>query len=247
MTATLLTIADRLTLVPTQEDKMALLGRLAPSSLTGPLRLAFVNAHAANLCHKDPAFLKDLLACDMILRDGAGMKMLYKFLRRDAGINLNGTDFIPELLTLYKEEAVALFGTQDPYLGNAAQILKNQGYKIVASIDGFQPKTAYLDLARQSRPSLIVLAMGMPLQEEIAAYLAQNLTHPCLIVCGGAILDFIGGKVRRAPLLFRKLGLEWFFRLIIEPKRLFGRYVIGNVLFISRAWCAASCVKRAKN
>lgn len=233
----LLRLANSLTIIPDAEAKAGLLGALAPSRLTAPTRLAFVNAHAANLCHRDAAFSADLLACEIILRDGTGMKILYKMLGQDPGLNLNGTDFIPELVDDYHGHPIALMGTADPHLSKAADILETKGASIVARIDGFQDDETYLSLAKQARPVLIILAMGMPKQERIAAYLAANLGYPCLIVCGGAVLDFIGGKVARAPSIFRKTGFEWFFRLIVEPKRLFNRYVIGNALFLGRSLC----------
>ena len=71
---------------------------------------------------------------------------------------------------------------------------------------------------------------------------------PCLIVCGGAILDFLGGKVSRAPLWLRRLGGEWIFRLMREPKRLFMRYVVGNPLFLLRAlMCTKAMTLDARN
>jgi N-acetylglucosaminyldiphosphoundecaprenol N-acetyl-beta-D-mannosaminyltransferase len=90
-------------------------------------------------------------------------------------------------------------------------------------------------LATEHRPSLIVLGMGMPRQEEIASLLRGVLDHPCTIVCGGAIIDFLGKKTSRAPLWMRRTGLEWLYRLALEPRRLFRRYVIGNPLFLWRA------------
>ncbi|MNI76456.1 putative N-acetylmannosaminyltransferase [compost metagenome] len=100
--------------------------------------------------------------------------------------------------------------------------------------DGFASIDTYIDLARQQQPELIVLGMGMPKQENVAARLAE-LGRPCLIVCGGAILDFMGGKVTRAPDWLRRLGGEWVYRLSREPRRLFVRYVVGNPLFLLRA------------
>jgi N-acetylglucosaminyldiphosphoundecaprenol N-acetyl-beta-D-mannosaminyltransferase len=82
---------------------------------------------------------------------------------------------------------------------------------------------------------VIVLGMGMPRQEEVAAVLRSALGYPCLIICGGAIIDFLGGKTSRAPGWMRAFGLEWLYRLGLEPKRLFRRYVLGNPLFIARA------------
>jgi exopolysaccharide biosynthesis WecB/TagA/CpsF family protein len=82
---------------------------------------------------------------------------------------------------------------------------------------------------------LIILGMGMPRQEIVALALRAALHRPCLIVCGGAILDFLGGRVPRAPRLLQGLGLEWAWRLAREPRRLFRRYVLGNPVFIGRA------------
>jgi exopolysaccharide biosynthesis WecB/TagA/CpsF family protein len=65
--------------------------------------------------------------------------------------------------------------------------------------------------------------------------LRAQLDYPCLIVCGGAIIDFLGGKIARAPVWMRRLGLEWVYRLVQEPGRLFRRYVLGNPLFLARA------------
>ena len=74
-------------------------------------------------------------------------------------------------------------------------------------------------------------------QEKVALALAELASGTCLVVCGGAILDFLGGKVDRAPASFRSMGLEWLYRLVLEPRRLFKRYVFGNPLFLFRtAW-----------
>lgn len=244
MTDPLSKITQTLTIIADTQSKTDFMGRIAPDHLSAPTRIAFVNAHAANLCHRNPAFLGDILACEYVLRDGSGMKILYRFMGREAGLNLNGTDFIPELLDLYNGRSVALLGTSEPYLANAAAIIEDKGADVTLKIDGFQDQALYLDKVRKARPALIILAMGMPKQESVAAHLAAHLDYPCLIVCGGAILDFMGGKVVRAPRLFRQFGMEWLYRLMLEPKRLFGRYVLGNVIFLWRALCASFRAKK---
>ena len=70
--------------------------------------------------------------------------------------------------------------------------------------------------------------------------LRAALGFPCLIICGGAIIDFLGGKIPRAPRWMRRTGLEWAFRLALEPRRLFRRYVIGNPVFIARTLSLAA-------
>ena len=69
----------------------------------------------------------------------------------------------------------------------------------------------------------------------MACTLRAAVGYPCLIVCGGAIIDFMGGKTSRAPTWIRSTGMEWAWRLAQEPKRLFERYIIGNPVFLARA------------
>jgi exopolysaccharide biosynthesis WecB/TagA/CpsF family protein len=86
--------------------------------------------------------------------------------------------------------------------------------------------------------------MGMPRQEEVAILLRSALNFPCLIVCGGAIIDFMGGKTSRAPLWVRQARMEWAYRLALEPRRLFQRYVVGNPVFLARALTMARSTLR---
>ncbi len=211
-----------------------------------PFILAFVNAHAMNEAAEKIEFYEALKQSDMILRDGSGIAMLYKKLALDAGLNLNGTDLIPNILKESNKKKIALYGTQEPYLTQAKThvntVLAQES--IVQTQHGFHELSVYLDEAKKEMPDIIVLAMGMPKQEILANKLKQELSHPCLIICGGAILDFLAGRVSRAPSWMRKFGMEWLYRLMLEPKRLFKRYVIGNPLFMYRAFLS---IKRIKN
>lgn len=161
------------------------------------------------------------------------MAILYRCLGLEPGLNMNGTDFIPRLMAAYRGRKVAFWGTRQPYLDQAVQRCKAEfGIVPVSVHDGFASLQTYLQLARVQQPELIVLGMGMPKQEAVAAALAAT-GGPCLIVCGGAILDFLGGKVSRAPEWLRRLGASGCTALR-EPKRLFMRYVVGNPLFLLR-------------
>lgn len=212
-----------------------------------PQVLAFVNAHAMNSAASSAQFFEALTSADVIVRDGAGMALLMRLLGEDPGLNLNGTDLIPQLIRRHAGRPIALFGTQDPYLARAQQLVITElapGSRCVAA-HGFLDTAAYLRLAIAHRPSLIVLGMGMPRQEEVAGALRAAIRAPCQIVCGGAIIDFMGGKTARAPGWMRGLGLEWLFRLALEPRRLFKRYVIGNPLFVARALSLAAASFRS--
>jgi N-acetylglucosaminyldiphosphoundecaprenol N-acetyl-beta-D-mannosaminyltransferase len=237
-------LLGRVKLVPGEDELSTVFASIDPKNLRKPTRIAFVNAHGFNLCYRNNDFLQHLLDSDFVFRDGSGMKILCSMLGHDPGLNLNGTDLIPRIVSLYGGQSAALLGTSEPYLERAASEFEKKGVRPTVLMDGFRDDEEYLK-ALQNRPvPLIILAMGMPKQERVAALLARNLRYPCLIVCGGAILDFMGGKVKRAPLIFRQLGIEWLYRLAQEPKRLFKRYVIGNAVFLTR--CAVLALTTAQ-
>lgn len=226
-------LIDKLRVIGDLNDEQLLIALLSkPESATV---LGFVNAHAMNLVAGNAGYYRALATADVLLRDGSGMAILFRRLGLMPGRNMNGTDFIPKLLAAFKGERVAFWGTQEPFLARAVCHSEERfGVKVVSSQHGFADIEAYIELAQRLRPALIVLGMGMPKQEAVAARIAAS-GIPCLVVCGGAILDFLGGKVTRAPQWIRRLGCEWVFRLMIEPRRLFQRYVVGNPLFLLRA------------
>ncbi len=201
--------------------------------------VGFMNQHGFNLIAKNKALLRPFDDLDYILRDGIGMKLAFKFFNMPAGANLNGTDFIPQLIKVVvnsnrnQNTAFFVLGTQSPWLEEgAAQLLKAQVFQ---TMDGFRELPEYIHFLNQNmKPeafNVIVLAMGMPKQEELAALIKHNIKQPGLVVCGGAIIDFEAGRFSRAPPLFRTLSIEWLYRLLKEPRRLFKRYVIGIPIF----------------
>ena len=198
--------------------------------------VAFINAHGFNIIWDKDDVAEDFAKVDYLLRDGVGLEILFSQIGTDAGLNLNGTDLIPRILERAKGKRIALYGTKDPWLSKSKDVLEQQGQNIVSVMDGWQDSAAYVRDATSAKPDVIVLAMGMPKQERVAIELRAALTdHPATIICGGAILDFLADRFPRAPEWMRKAKLEWLFRLAQEPRRLFKRYVIGNVLFLRRA------------
>lgn len=219
--------------VHTLKEKQALLESF--SQIQKPTIISFLNAHAVNLAWKNRAFRQNLLHSDLLLRDGKGIEIALNQWGIEPGFNLNGTDFIPEILALFRAFPIALFGTREPFLTQAAQVIeKRNGCKVIAQLDGFQEEDLYLKALKDKKPRLIILAMGMPKQEAVATCLRNSLNYPCLIVNGGAVLDYTCERVPRAPLWVREAKMEWLFRLLAEPTRLFSRYVIGNPLFLWR-------------
>ena len=200
---------------------------------TRPYVVSFVNAHAANLVWHSPLLSESLLKSELLLRDGIGVQLGLMAFGRSGGLNMNGTDLIPQIAGAYSGRRAALFGTTSPWLDRACEKLEAAGVTVVASHHGFSPAQTYVDMAVSWRPDLIILAMGMPKQELVASRLRDRLTHPVLIVNGGAILDFLGEKVTRAPRFMQCTGTEWLYRLLVEPRRLARRYVVGIPAFFA--------------
>lgn len=218
--------------VPT--DEANLLQRLM--NVDGVQVVSFVNAHGFNVSAKDRDFASALTGSDTLLRDGSGMKIMMRLMGRDPGPNLNGTDLIPQIISKYGDagHSIALMGTDEPWISNTAEKLRSHGAKIAFTEDGFQPEDHYLNALSQTPVRLAILGMGMPKQERVSMMLREKLDGPLLVINGGAVIDFMGGKVARAPEWMRKAGIEWIYRLVKEPRRLFRRYVIGNVAFLWR-------------
>ena len=206
------------------------------ASVSRPTTLGFVNAHAFNLCCDDGFAAQFFLDCDLLLRDGIGMGMLCDCFGIDAGLNMNGTDYIPAVLDACRGRTVALLGTGQPHLDRAVRALRNRGTVIVHAVDGFDPMTTMYRCCAASPPISWSSAWECP-GRSAALFTSSAPWTTRAIICGGAIIDFLGGRTKRAPRLVRSAGCEWLFRLAQEPRRLFRRYVFGNVRFLARmAW-----------
>lgn len=189
--------------------------------------VSFINAHAYTLADSDPAFKNSLLNANLLLRDGIGAKILLKEYNKPSGYNANGTDLIPLILTRFKGKSLCFIGTESPYIEQAVSTCTNEGHNVTAFLDGFQDNDAMFAFVKNHQPDILILGMGMPKQEYFAAFLQQHYELPLVVVNGGAIFDFIAHRFSRAPLFFRKLNLEWLYRLMNEPVRLFNRYAVG--------------------
>lgn len=203
------------------------------SKADGAYVLSFLNAHAFNLCYRDDAFKKAMFNSNLLLRDGVGIKIALAINGAYPGLNLNGTDLIPKIIDRVKGK-VALYGTREPNLGDAARLIESRGLEVICYMNGFEERLDYVKSIQHNRPDIIILAMGMPKQEILAEVMRSVIDWPCLIINGGAILDFMSGRVTRAPGYIRSIGFEWLFRLLSEPRRLWRRYLIGNFEFFYR-------------
>ena len=225
-------LLTRLMPVQNLEARQALLRNLA--EIKGGFVVAFVNAHAINMCARDRSALESFVGADLLLRDGIGAAIGCKAYGIDPGENMNGTDLIPELLRVLPPKRVALYGTRDPWLSRAADALSLMGHEVVDVQHGFHGRTTYVTRAAAWQPDVIVLGMGIPKQEILALHLRAEPNLRAFVLNGGAIIDFIGGRVARAPKFIRFARLEWLFRLMREPRRLLRRYTLDVVAFLLR-------------
>lgn len=232
MTATMASLVNTIRII--DSDDKALAGIVNREAATKPFVVTFINAHAVNLFFDNKPFQQAVLNSDLLFRDGSGMRLLYHWLGLAPGKNMNGTDFIPKILTAHPGASIVLYGASDHALALVKAQLMEARFRVLDCLDGFKEMATYLENSMIHQPQIILLAMGMPKQELLSHLLSQQLQQSALIINGGGIIDFMSGQKQRAPGWLRKIGMEWCFRLLLEPRRLWRRYVIGNVSFLWR-------------
>lgn len=216
-----------------EKEVLALLSKDIDSGRS--IELFFLNAHCFNLAQKDREYFDILNSCDYLLNDGIGIKIASKIEKLVLKKNLNGTDFIPEIAEMasMKGYKIFLLGAKDGIAEEAAVKLKEkfEGLQIAGVHSGYGLDESVLEMINNSKADILIAGMGVPMQEKWIRENKSKLGSVKLFVGGGAILDFLSQRIRRAPLFMRKIGLEWVFRLCLEPGRLWRRYLVGNFLF----------------
>lgn len=208
-----------------------------------PTFVAYANAHALNVASQDRAFASVLCdGADFVLNDGIGVQLAARMRGSRFPENLNGSDFTPRLLERAAARGwkVYLLGAAEGVAERAGRLLTQTtpGLVIAGSHHGFfHDDDQAAELVRASGAEMLLVAMGNPRQE---LWLSENLarTGATVGVGVGAFLDFVAGEQRRAPTWMNKAGIEWVYRLLREPARMWRRYVLGNPLFLVRAWRA---------
>lgn len=205
-------------------------------------RICYMNVHGANMAKKHPRFQDILHSADFVFCDGAGIVLGAKLLGQDLPKRHTGADYMLELIeTLSKAGKTIYFLAGEPDVAKKAKVFfdeKIPEHSIVGFHHGFILKDPELNeqvLAEINslKPDILFLGMGMPLQEIWMDNHAERLEVGC-VYCIGATLDYYTEKVSRCPVWMGDAGLEWVYRLAIEPVRMFDRYVLGNPWFLSR-------------
>lgn len=202
-------------------------------------RIFFANAHTMVTASRNTALKRALERSNLLLADGSGVLWGSRLMGKPLTYNLNGTDLVPALCRAGASEGLSIYllGAKPGVAEKAAHHLLSAypGLSIVGIHNGyFNPgeTESLLESIRAANPHLLLVAMGVPTQELwIDKYSSQLPGIACMGV--GGLFDFLSNRVPRAPYWVRSLGMEWVWRLAIEPSRLWRRYLIGNLIFLN--------------
>jgi N-acetylglucosaminyldiphosphoundecaprenol N-acetyl-beta-D-mannosaminyltransferase len=198
------------------------------------------NTDIVMLMQKNPDLLEICNNADLILTDGEMVVKLSKFLGNPIKERVAMTDFVWEVcdLAVEKNYKVFLFGGKEHVLemGKSKILEKYPKLNICGCYSpplGFEKNQLELlkalDNIKSSKADVLIVFLGCPKQELFIAKYKDQYQVPVSITMGGCI-DFIGADIKRAPMWMQKNGLEWFFRFAQEPKRLFKRYFIDDMM-----------------
>ena len=217
------------------------------------MRVVFVNAHGVNTAAGDVGYQATLASADRIYADGSGMAVAARMCGVPLMDNVNGTDLFAVLCreSLAHGAGIFLLGGKPGVAAAAAQTIADfgMGGSIVGSYHGyFQHGSAEEDRVigaiNASGARIVLVGMGVPLQDQWAERNAGRLDAPVIAGVGG-LFDFFSGGISRSPKVMRTLGCEWVWRLALEPKRMAYRYLVGNVIFLMHAWREAQRLRAA--
>ncbi|MDN7244632.1 WecB/TagA/CpsF family glycosyltransferase [Planococcus shenhongbingii] len=213
-------------------------------------RIFFINAHCFNIAQTDEEYRRQVNEAELVLNDGIGVKVGAALFDIQVKENLNGTDFTPHVLQLINNLNMKLY-----LLGGKPGVAQKAGERIqkdfpniniVGYSDGyFRNSEKKIEEINRLQPDLVLVGLGVPLQEN---WISKNFEKlDAQVVMGiGAFLDFASGTVKRAPKVIQGLRMEWMFRLLLEPKRMWKRYLIGNVLFFIHVLRQSKFGRKAK-
>jgi len=186
-----------------------------------------VNPEKVIKSQSDPELLQFLNQSGLLIPDGIGVVMAVRLLIGENISRVPGAELMPAICeqSLTKGYKLFLLGASSEVNNKAVKALeeKYQGINIVGNRDGYFDESDMPEIIKEineSAANVLFVALGSPRQELwMEKYLAQTNIKVCQGV--GGTFDVLAGNVRRAPLLFRMLNLEWFYRLVSQPSRIF--------------------------
>jgi len=222
----------------TVEELHAEIGRLVRERKRG--LVLNVNAHCLNLCYEDSKLRDFLNGAEVVFCDGVGVMLAARILGRRIPARITYADWAWQLADFAAARNFSLYflGARPGVAQAAARRLKERypDLEIAGVHHGYLDRSeneAVVEEIDAAAPDILLVGLGMPLQE----YWLMENGHRLdvgLALTGGAVFDYVSGKLRRGPRLLTGSGFEWLARLLVEPRRLWRRYLVGNPLFLLR-------------
>jgi N-acetylglucosaminyldiphosphoundecaprenol N-acetyl-beta-D-mannosaminyltransferase len=208
-----------------------------------PVQICFVNADCVNIAFTDQNYRATLDQARLVLADGIGVRLAGTILNQNVRENINGTDMLPFLCAAAERANVSLFllGGQPGVPDSTARWIADHypALRIAGVRHGFFSEAEQPSVVQQIKDSgagILLVALGTPRQDKwIAAHKDQFGAKVAIGV--GGLFDFYSGRIPRAPVWMRELGMEWFYRFYQEPRRMWRRYFVGNAVFLYRVAC----------
>ena len=202
-----------------------------------------VNSNIILLASKDIYLRNYLSNFSDLYCDGIGVYFASKilYLRNSLKQRITGTDLYYHILDLANEmyAKIFFFGGSIEAARSIKKIIKKK-YPNINITCILSRRTSFdddlLNTINNSHSDIIFIGLGTPHQEEFVSLYSKPINIPIQIAVGSGI-EFLSGNYKRAPLVLRKIGLEWFYRLLNEPKRLWKRYLIGIPVFVFKVLC----------
>jgi len=206
--------------------------------------VANVNVHAMNIAYENPTFRRFLQNSDVVFCDGHGVRFGAFLLGQRIPYRYTPPDWIPRLIQLCASRDVKVYflGGRPSVAQKAADYLQRTvvGQCRIEAHHGFFEKDCdhpenrdVIEKINHAQADILVVGFGMPLQEQ---WIADNWSKLKVSVAipAGAAFDYLSGEMVRGPRWMTESGLEWLARLLVEPRRLWKRYLFGNPLFLYR-------------
>ena len=197
-----------------------------------------VNVDKLLKVRKDPELYDIIAGCDIINADGMPLVWVSRWLGVPLKERVTGIDLMGDLVALAARRGYAVFflGARPEVVREVVRIYRERfpALKVAGFRDGYWSAAEEPEIVlriKGARPDILFVAMGSPRKEMFLNQYRRELGIPFVMGVGGSF-DVVAGKTRRAPQWMQRWGLEWLFRLIQEPKRMWRRYLIGNTRFL---------------
>jgi N-acetylglucosaminyldiphosphoundecaprenol N-acetyl-beta-D-mannosaminyltransferase len=202
-----------------------------------PESVIAVNPEKVIKAQNDPQLMRQLHRAGLLIPDGIGVVLAARLLGLGIMERVPGSELMPAIcgLAAHRGYRVFLFGANTEVNRRTREVLRVQypGIQIVGNQDGFMPEEetpALLERINASRAQILFIALGSPKQELwMEKYLPQLNVRICQGV--GGTFDVLAGNVRRAPAVFRKVHMEWFYRLLTNPRRLLRQTALPKFVY----------------